>query len=194
MNLFSRLYDVVLGWAGHRHAVRYLAGLSFVESAFAPVPPPDVMLIPMALRRPSKAMALAGWTTFFSVLGGLAGYLIGYFAFELLEPWLHEFGYWEKYEKVVEWFNKWGFSIVFIAGFSPLPYKLFTIAAGSLKLALIPFLLGSVVGRGARFFLVAYLVSRYGPRVEPVIKKYVEWLGWSVVLLFVLAVIWFRGG
>lgn len=194
MNLFTRLYETVLRWADHPMASRYLAGLSFIESAFAPVPPPDVMLIPMTLKKPSAGLSLAFWTTIFSVLGGLAGYLIGYFAFELLEPMIHEMDYWEKFQKVVEWFNKWGFSIVFIAGFSPLPYKLFTIAAGTLSLSLVPFLLASFVGRGARFFLVAALVMKFGPRVEPVIRRYVEWLGWGSVVVLVLAIIVLRGG
>ena len=194
MNFFSRLYEMVLRWADHRMATRYLAGLSFIESAFAPVPPPDVMLIPMTLKKPASGMSLALWTTTWSVLGGLFGYAIGYFAFELLEPWIHEMGYWEKFNLVVEWFNKWGFSIVFIAGFSPLPYKLFTIAAGTLSLALIPFILASFVGRGARFFLVAFLVMKFGPKVEPVIRRYVEWLGWGTVLILVLAIIFVRGG
>lgn len=194
MNVFSRLYEMVLGWAEHPHATRYLAGLSVIESAFAPVPPPDVMLIPMTLRKPSSWFSLALKTTLFSVLGGLLGYIIGYFAFEILEPYLHEMGYWEKFQIVVEWFKKWGFSIVFIAGFSPLPYKLFTIAAGTLSLSLIPFLLASVIGRGSRFFLVAFLVMKFGPKVEPVVKKYVEWLGWGTVLLLGLAILWLRGG
>lgn len=194
MNVFSRLYEMVLRWADHPHAMRYLAGLSFFESAFAPLPPPDVMLIPMTLKQPKKWISLALKTTIFSVLGGLLGYTIGYFAFELLEPLIHEMGYWEKFQKVLEWFKKWGFGIVFIAGFSPLPYKLFTIAAGTLKLSLLPFLLASFIGRGARFFLVALLVMKFGPSVEPTVKKYVEWLGWGTVLLLVLAILLFRGG
>ncbi len=194
MNFFSRLYEMVLRWADHPKATHYLAGLSFIESAFAPVPPPDVMLIPMTLKNPGKGMSLAFQTTLFSILGGLFGYLIGYFAFELLEPFLHDFGYWEKFQKVVEWFKKWGFSIVFIAGFSPLPYKLFTIAAGTLKLSLVPFLLASFIGRGSRFFLVAILVMKFGPRVEPVIRKYVEWLGWGSVVILAVAIYWVRGG
>ncbi|MCB1756369.1 MAG: DedA family protein [Gammaproteobacteria bacterium] len=194
MKVFSRLYEMVLRWADHPLATRYLAGLSVIESAFAPVPPPDVMLIPMTLKQPHKGMSLALWTTVFSVIGGLIGYLIGYFAFEIFQPYLHEMGYWEKFQIVVEWFKKWGFSIVFIAGFSPLPYKLFTIAAGTLKLSLIPFLLASVIGRGSRFFLVAILVMKFGPSVEPVIRKYVEWLGWATVALLALAIYWVRGG
>ncbi len=194
MNLFSRLYEWVLQLADHPLATRYLAGLSFFESAFAPIPPPDVMLIPMTLKNPHKGWSYAFQATIFSVLGGLFGYLIGYFAFEYLEPYLQKMGYWEKFQMVVEWFKKWGFSIVFIAGFSPLPYKLFTIAAGTLRLALVPFLLASLVGRGARFFLVSFLVMRYGKSIEPVIKKYVEWLGWGVVLVLLIAIYWLRGG
>ncbi len=194
MNFFSRLYEWVLDLADHPLAIRYLAGVSFFESAFAPLPPPDVMLVPMTLKNPDKGFSYALYTTLFSVLGGLFGYLIGYLAFTAIEPLIYEIGYWEKFQMVLEWFKKWGFSIVFIAGFSPLPYKLFTIAAGTLKLSLVPFLLASVVGRGARFYLVSFLVVKFGATVEPVIKKYVEWLGWGVVLILLLAILLLRGG
>lgn len=184
---------MTLGWAGHRFAERYLAGLSFMESSFFPIPP-DVMLVPMVVRRPERSLRLATITTLASVLGGLFGYAIGYFAFEGLVPLLQEWGYWDRYQQVVAWFDEWGIWVVFIAGFSPLPYKLFTIAAGALTLALAPFVLASIVGRGARFYLVAQLTSTFGPKVEPLIRKYIEWIGWGVVLLFAIAVAWSMRG
>lgn len=179
--LFAGLYDRVLRWSGHRHAPRYLAGLSFMESSFFPVPP-DVMLIPMVLREPAQSWRLAGLTTLASVVGGLFGYAIGFFAYAAIEPWLQASPYWDAYQQAVVWFGEWGFWVVLIAGFSPIPYKVFTIAAGALAVAIVPFTLASVAGRGARFFLVAQLVAVFGPRVEPTVRKYIEWVGWGVVV------------
>ena len=189
--MFAKLYDRVLSWSAHRYAPRYLAGLSFMESSFFPIPP-DVMLIPMSLRRPDMALRFALLTTVASVLGGLFGYGIGFFAHAALEPWLQTTPYWDSYQRAVDWFGQWGFWIVLIAGFSPIPYKVFTVAAGALTVSLIPFLLASVVGRGARFFLVAHLVAVVGPRVEPVIRRHVEWLGWATVAAAVIAYLLLR--
>ena len=160
MRLFSPLYNVVMQWARHRHAPRYLAGLSFAESSFFPIPP-DVMLAPMALANPSKAWSYALLTTAASVLGGLLGYLIGVFAFDMIEPWLRSAGYWQQYVETRQWFVDWGFWAIFLAGFSPIPYKVFTITAGVLSMALVPFVLASLVGRGARFFLVSALIQDF---------------------------------
>ena len=189
--IFSSLYQRVLRWSEHKHAPRYLFGLSFIESFFFPIPP-DVMLIPMVLQKPHTAMRLALFTTLASVLGGLLGYLIGYFAIAQLEPLLHSLGYWERYQTVLQWFAEWGFWVVFLAGFTPIPYKLFTIAAGALTLALVPFVLASIIGRGARFFLVAKVVAVLGPRVEPKVKRYIEWLGWGTVMLAAGLYIWLK--
>ncbi|MGD8430099.1 MAG: YqaA family protein [Ectothiorhodospiraceae bacterium] len=185
--LFSRLYDRVLRWSAHRRAPWFLAGLSFAESSFFPIPP-DVMLAPMALARPQRASHLALIATLASVAGGLAGYAIGHFALELVEPLLHEAGYWQGYLTVREWFAQWGFWVVLVAGFSPIPYKLFTIAAGAMGVALLPFTLASAVGRGGRFFLVALLVAWGGPRVEPWLRTYIERIGWATVGVLVAAV------
>jgi len=172
-------------WSRHPHAPRYLAGLSFAESSFFPIPP-DVMLAPMSLAMPKKAWYYAGLTTFASVLGGLLGYLIGLFAFDLIEPYLHEWGYWEAYLTAQGWFERWGFWAIFIAGFSPIPYKVFTITAGVISMALLPFMLASAIGRGARFFLVAGLMSWGGERMEQALHRYVDRIGWVLVLLFLL--------
>ncbi|HEB58147.1 MAG TPA: DedA family protein [Gammaproteobacteria bacterium] len=180
MRLFGRLYERVMRWARHPHAEWYLGGLSFAESSFFPVPP-DVMLAPMALARPERAWRLALLTTVASVLGGLAGYLIGMFAFEFAQPVLERAGYADEYKEVVAWFDTWGVWVVFIAGFSPIPYKLFTITAGALGMAVLPFLLASAVGRGARFFIVAGLMYWGGARMESALKRYVDWIGWGVV-------------
>jgi len=185
MRLFSSLYSRTMQWSRHPHAPRYLAGLSFAESSFFPIPP-DVMLAPMSLAMPKKAWYYAGLTTFASVLGGLLGYLIGLFAFDLIEPYLHEWGYWEAYLTAQGWFERWGFWAIFIAGFSPIPYKVFTITAGVISMALLPFMLASAIGRGARFFLVAGLMSWGGERMEQALHRYVDRIGWVLVLLFLL--------
>lgn len=188
MNIFSTLYDLVLRWAAHRHAAWYLGGLSFAESSFFPIPP-DVMLAPMALAQREKAWRFALITTITSVLGGLFGYAIGMFAFDLVEPLLHDFGYWERFEKAVTWAEEWGFWIVFLAGFSPIPYKVFTIGAGTVSMALFPFVIASVIGRGARFFLVAGLIFWGGEKMESMLRTYVDRIGWAVVILATLGLV-----
>jgi membrane protein YqaA with SNARE-associated domain len=188
MRLFGPLYDRVLAWSGHPHARWYLAGLSFAESSFFPIPP-DVMLAPMTLARPARWHRLAFITTITSVLGGLAGYAIGYFALDLIEPWLRSSAYWDGYVEVQGWFEKWGFWAVLVAGFSPIPYKLFTISAGALAMFLPLFAIASFVGRGARFYLVAWLIRTGGPAMEARLRQHVELLGWIAVVLVVLAVV-----
>ena len=185
MRLFSRMYESTLRWARHRHAAWYLGGLSFAESSFFPIPP-DVMLAPMALANRDRAWHYALITTITSVLGGVFGYLIGMFAFELIEPWLHEFGYWDRFQLAVEWFEKWGFWVVFLAGFSPIPYKMFTVSAGTVGMMFLPFLLASLIGRGARFFLVAGLIRWGGERMDQLLRSYVDRIGWVLVVLAVV--------
>lgn len=185
MNFFSRLYARVMQWSQHRHAPRYLMGLSFAESSFFPIPP-DVMLAPMSLAQPQRALHFALLTTVASVAGGIAGYLIGYFALDALTPWLQSIGYWPKIEQVKLWFTEWGVWVVFLAGFSPIPYKLFTITAGALSMALVPFVLASLIGRGARFYLVAGLMIWGGERMEATLRRYMDAIGWFVVLLVVV--------
>jgi membrane protein YqaA with SNARE-associated domain len=184
MRIFEPLYDKVIGWARHPHAERYLAALSFAESSFFPIPP-DVMLAPMCLADRTRAWRFATVTTLASLAGGIAGYGIGYFLFEAVEPWIHEMGYWPQYLRGKEWFDAWGVWAVFIAGFSPIPYKVFTISAGVAVLNFPGFVIASFIGRGARFFLVAGLLVAGGERMEVLVPRYVERIGWVVVLLAV---------
>lgn len=187
MKLFGPLYDRAMRWSTHRHASRYLAGLSFAESSFFPVPP-DVLLAPMVLARPQRGWWLAFLTTIASVLGGLLGYAIGWFALDLIEPVLENLGYIEAYTTATEWFGRYGFWAVLVAGFSPVPYKIFTIAAGVLNLAILPFVLASIIGRGARFYLLAWCLARFGPAIEPRLLKYIERIGWAIVVALLLAI------
>ena len=131
-------------------------------------------------------MRFALITTLASVAGGLAGYVIGLYALEWITPWMQQYGYWEKYLQVHAVFAEWGFWAVLVAGFSPIPYKVFTISAGALGMNLPLFLLASAVGRGARFFMVAGLVMWGGPKIEPMLRQYVERLGWATVGLLVI--------
>jgi membrane protein YqaA with SNARE-associated domain len=182
MKLFGPLYDRVLSWSRHPKAPWYLGGLSFAESSFFIIPP-DVMLAPMALAQPRAWFRLALLTTVASVLGGLLGYLLGWAALDLFMPWIERMGYAPQLAQAQQWFERWGFWAVLLAGFSPIPYKAFTITAGGLGMALLPFTLASFIGRGGRFFLVAYLMARFGPAAEARLKPAIEWLGWGTVAL-----------
>ncbi len=180
MKLFAPLYDRVLEWSRHPHAERYLGALSFAESSFFPVPV-DVMLAPMCMADRARAWRFAFVATAFSVLGGIGGYAIGFAIFELIEPWLHNSRYWSSYEQSREWFDRFGVWAIFVAGFSPIPYKVFTIAAGVALLNMPGFIIASLVGRGARFYLVAGLIVLGGQRFEHTLRRYVEGIGWAVV-------------
>jgi membrane protein YqaA with SNARE-associated domain len=180
------MYDRVMRWSRHQHAPWFLGGLSFAESSFFPIPP-DVMLAPMSMAQPKQAWWFASLTTLASVLGGLLGYAIGHFFFGLMEPLVVEGGrYAEPFAATKAWFQEWGVWAIFIAGFSPIPYKIFTISAGVLHMALVPFIIASAIGRGARFFLVAALMAWGGERMEGVLRDYVDRIGWIMVLLAVL--------
>ena len=187
MKLFTKLYDMALVWAKHRFAERYLAAMSFAESVFFPVPP-DVMLAPMSLAQPSKAWRFASFATVASVLGGIVGYFLGYWLFEpVVQPFIEQMHWQEKFETALTWFKEYGVWVVFLAGFSPIPYKVFTIGAGVLQMAFLPFLIASAVGRGARFFLVSALMKWGGVKMEQKLRQYVEALGWGLVVLVVVA-------
>ena len=144
------------------------------------------------MAQPGRAMRFAALTTLASVIGGLFGYLIGYYFFELIQPWLQTSAYWDKYLHAREWFGKWGFWAILVAGFSPIPYKVFTIAAGTLAMNLPLFVLGSFIGRGGRFFLVAGLLAWGGERMEAGLRTYVERIGWAVVIIAIVAYFYLR--
>lgn len=180
MAIFAALYNKVLEWAKHKHAPRYLAGLSFVESAVLPLPP-DLMLVPMTLAQIDKAWYFAFITTLFSVLGGIVGYCLGYFFFELLEPTLIHSAYWQPYQQVMHWVHHKGIYLLLVAGLLPIPYKIFTIGSGALQVAFIPFLIASIIGRAVRFYLVSGVLVWKGERMHHFIVKYVEQIGWFLL-------------
>ena len=165
------LYDWTLRLAAHRRAAWALGGVSFVESSFFPIPP-DTLLIPMVLANRAKAWAYATICTITSVLGGVAGYLIGYFLFDLVgQPLLSFYGYGGKFQDFAARYNEWGAWIVFIAGVTPFPYKVITIASGVTQLNIVVFIVASIVARAARFYAVAGLLYLYGPAVRNLIER-----------------------
>lgn len=178
-------------WSKHRHAAWYLGGMSFAESSFFPIPV-DVMLAPMALAKPNKAWHYATIATVTSVLGGIFGYLVGMFLFDIIGPLIERAGHQHSYETAQAWFADWGFWAIFVAGFAPIPYKIFTITAGTLSMALLPFIVASIIGRGSRFFLVAGLMRWGGERMERLLRQHIDRIGWAVVGLAVVAYFFIR--
>lgn len=191
MKVFESLYHKVISASSSERAPAVLSFLSFIESFILPFPPPDVMLAPMALAQPKKALYFATLTLVASLLGGVVGYLIGAYGYEIVQPYIIQWGYEARFNLVMQWFEEWGFWAVLVAGFSPVPYKLFTISAGVLSLAFLPFMVASFIGRGARFFLVAMLLARFGPAIEHKLMAYIERIGWAVVILLCLVILYF---
>jgi membrane protein YqaA with SNARE-associated domain len=191
MKLFENLYNSVITAASSPKAPFVLSFLSFVESFILPFPPPDVMLAPMSLAKPKNALYFATLTLIASLVGGVIGYLIGAYGFDLVEPYIQQWGYQAVFERAVDWFKVWGFWAVLVAGFSPVPYKIFTISAGLLSLAFVPFMLASLIGRGARFFLVALMLAHFGPAIEARLMRYIEYIGWAIVILLCIAILYF---
>lgn len=186
MKVFTNLYDACLRWAKHKYATTYLALLTFSESVFFPIPP-DVMLAPMVLSQREKAWRLATITTISSVIGGIVGYLLGAFLYEpVVQPFIEMMHYEHKFETIVDYFEQYGVWIVFLAGFTPIPYKLFTVSAGMLAMAFWPFVIASSIGRGMRFFLVAGILYFGGDKMEHKLRQYVDAIGWGVVALIIV--------
>ena len=129
MNIFGAMYDKTMQWSKHRFAVFWLSFVSFIEAIFFPIPP-DVMLIPMSMSKPKSAFRFALYTAVASVVGGMIGYAIGYYAFDWVQGYIQQWGYQAAWEQAMAWFKEWGVLVVFVAGFSPIPYKVFTICAG----------------------------------------------------------------
>ena len=186
-NPLRRIYDWTLSLAEKKLAGLWLGLLSFAEASFFPIPP-DVLLIPLCLGRLRKAFRFALICSVASVLGGLTGYAMGAFAWDGLSLWFFQYvpGFTEeKFARIQEWYAEWGWPLVFLAGFSPIPYKIFTIASGVLGMALLPFILASAVSRSARFFLVAALVAKFGEPMKEKIDKHFNLLALVFGLLLV---------
>jgi membrane protein YqaA with SNARE-associated domain len=186
-NPIRKTYDWTLSLAKKKSASGWLGAISFAEASFFPIPP-DILLIPLCLGAIRKALFFATVCSVASVLGGLAGYAIGYFAWDGLQPYFYQYvpGFTEeKFARTTEWYSEWGWPLVFLAGFSPIPYKIFTIASGVLGMALLPFTLASAVSRSARFFLVALLIAKFGEPMKEQMDKHFNKLALLFGLLLV---------
>lgn len=179
-----KIYDWIIRLSGNNNALIWLFIISFVESSFFPIPP-DIMLIPMILATPKKAWRIAGVCTIASVIGAYLGYIIGVYFFQLIaEPLLNFYGYLEKFNEFKKLYEEYGAWIVFGAGITPFPYKIITIASGVVHLNLAVFTVASVIARGLRFFLIAWLLKTYGEKMRIFIEKNLGWL--SVLFLLLL--------
>ena len=184
MTLIRKLYDWVLHWATTRYAIPVLFLVSFVESSFFPIPP-DVLLIAMVIAAPAGWFRLALICSIGSVLGGMFGYLIGYQFMDLIGNRIVEFYHFqEKWEKIGVLYDKYDVWAVVVAGFTPLPYKVFTLSAGAFKIDFSTFVLASAVSRSARFFLVAALLYKFGPPFKVLIEKYFNLF--TIIFVFLL--------
>ena len=183
--MIKRVYDWMMRAAGHEKAPQALFWVSFAESSFFPIPP-DVMLVPMVLAKLAKAWTYAAIATAGSVIGGVAGYAIGYFLFAYIgEPILRIYGYSHGFQEASTWFNEWGVWILLIKGMTPFPYKVLTIAAGAFHMSLVPFMLASVVARAMRFFLVAGLLYLFGEPIREFIERHLSIVTTAFVVLLV---------
>lgn len=185
MGWLKSIYDWTLVQAEKPRALWVLFGVSFAESSFFPVPP-DVLLAPIVLAKRAWWWLAASLCTLGSVLGGIFGYFIGKLAFESVgRPLLSFLGREDGIATFQQFFEQFGWQIVFVAGFTPVPYKVFTIASGMFEVALPVFIAASIVSRGARFFLVAIVIALLGPIAKPLIEKY---FGWFTILAAALVV------
>ncbi len=179
--------------SSHRHATWYLAAIAFAESSFFPVPP-DVMLIPMVLKDRARAWWLASVCTVSSIFGGVAGYCIGYALFETVgRPLLEFYGGMDSFLAAQQTYIEWGAWIVALKGLTPIPYKIVTIASGVAHMPILTFVLASIAARLPRFFVVAWLLRRYGAPIQSFIEKrlYLSMLLLLLVIVFgIVAVEW----
>ena len=186
-----RLYNWVLSWAHSPSGVPALGALSFAEASFFPIPP-DPLLMALCLGAPRRSFWFAAWGTAFSVIGGIAGYLLGWGAWSLVGDF---FLTWvpgvtpEAFATVQEIYDRWNFWAVFLAGLTPIPYKVFTLSAGVFAIQLPIFVAASVLSRGLRFFLVAALISRFGAPVSRFIDRYFNIITVAFGVLVVLGLV-----
>lgn len=186
MQIIRKIYDWTLRQARTPYAEWTLFGVSFAESSFFPLPP-DVMLLPMCIADRAKALRFAAVCTIASVLGGLLGYAIGALLYETAGKWIIETYHLQSaFDKFHDGFTEWGVWIILAKGLTPIPYKLVTIASGVAHFPLLPFVLASIVTRGARFFLVAWLVMKFGAPIQTFVEKYLNWVALGVLALIVL--------
>ncbi len=190
--MIRSLYDWVIRLARHRHAIPAMGAVSFMESSFFPIPP-DVMLVPMVLANREKAFQIALVCTVCSVLGGLLGYAIGYYFFETIGEWVvRTYGLQAGLATFRAGFDEYGTWIILIKGLTPIPYKLVTIASGAAHFDLFTFVWASILTRGARFFLVAALLWKFGEPIRAFIEKRLSLLTWLFLIALIGGFVAFR--
>ncbi len=183
--MIRKLYDWTMRLAGHRRAGMALSGVSFAESSVFPIPP-DVLLVPMVLANRDRAWCYAALCTLSSVAGALVAYGIGFFLFETVaHPLLVFYHYSEEFQNFQDLYTRYGAWIVAVGGFTPIPFKVVTIASGAIDLSLGVFCLAALISRGARFFLVAGLVWKFGPPIQVFLEQH---LGWATTLFFIILI------
>jgi Predicted membrane protein len=194
LKVFAPLYERALAWARHRNAPALLTILSFAEAVFFPVMP-EVMLAPMALSQPRRAFRFASLSLAGSMVGAVVGYLLGHYAFELVKPLFASLGWLERIDVQVEYLrgiaeqSPWkAFWILVLAGFTPIPLKIFTWASGIVGVPMLPFLTSMLVGRGKRVYLVALAIRLGGERAEAALHRWIEPLGWIATALLAAGV------
>lgn len=198
MKLFGPLYERAMRWAAHPRAASLLAGLSFVEAIIFPVMP-EVMLAPMTLARPQQWFRYATISLIGSLLGAVVGYTLGHFAFAALQPLIHWLGWNTAIDAHVAHLREvvaqspWqAFWLLVLAGFTPIPLKIFTWASGIVGVPLLPFLASMLVGRGKRVYLLCGLIRIGGVRAERALHRWIEVIGWSAVGLLIALVLYFK--
>ena len=183
--MFRAMYDWVLRMAHHRHALPALAGVSFAESSFFPIPP-DVMVLPMVLARREKAYLIATVCTVASVLGGIFGYFIGYYLLESVGQWVIQL--YHMQDKVADFqrlYGEYGAAIILLKGLTPIPFKLVTIASGIAHFNFPLFVILATITRGARFFIIAALLKRFGEPVQAFVEERLNLFAWGFLILLV---------
>jgi len=184
-NWFRKLYDWVLSWAYKKYSSVALFVLAFAESSFFPIPP-DILQIALSVSKPKKSFFYALISSIGSVLGGILGYFIGLFLFSSFGSFIiNTLGYESQFQAVGNLYASYAFFAILVSAFTPIPYKVFTIAAGVWQVGLLPLITASIIGRSARFFIVAALIYFFGPKIKEFIDRYFNLL---TVVFFLLLV------
>ena len=189
MKIFQPLFERAIVWARHKNAPALLTFLSFIEAIFFPVPP-ELMLAPMCVAQPRRGFYFASLSLLGSMAGMFIGYAIGFYAIELAMPFIEKMGYAAQFDSIKQEAAANGFWLLLIAGFTPVPFKIFTLASGAVGMPLLPFFFGGAIGRGKRVFLVAGAIRLGGEKAEATLRRHIEPVGWGASVLLVGLVAW----
>lgn len=187
MSVFRNLYERAILWAAHPKASYFLTFLSFCEAIFFPIPP-EVMLAPMSLAQPKRAFWFATLSLIGSLAGMFVGYAIGYYAIDLAMPFIERMGFALQFDDIKQQAATNGFWLLLLAGFTPIPFKIFTLASGAVGMPLLPFFFGAFIGRGKRVYLVAGAIAWGGEKAEAKLRHYIEPIGWIAMGLLVAGI------